>query len=63
MDEISSTMDYMQIYLTRIMLCEKAAEFLGCVFELMINGMIINRQKKIISEPRLSAGEKEVSEE
>ncbi len=63
MDAISSTMDYMQIYLTRIMLCEKAAEFLGCVFELMINGMIINRQKKIISEPRLSAGEKEVSEE
>ncbi len=63
MDDISSTMDYMQIYLTRIMLCEKAAEFLGCVFELMINGMIINRQKKIAAEPALSASEKEVSEE
>ena len=63
MDSISSTMEYMQIYLTRILLCEKAAEFLGCVFELMINGMIINRQKKNMPEPQLTDGEKEVSEE
>lgn len=63
MDDISSTMDYMQIYLSRILLCEKAAEFLGCVFELMINGMIINRQKNTESVPRLTESEKEVSEE
>lgn len=62
MDDISSTMDYMQIYLTRILLCEKAAEFLGCVFELVINGSVINRQKKIEVQPP-SAGEKEVSED
>lgn len=63
MDDISSTMDYMQIYLSRILLCEKAAEFLGCVFELMINGAIINRQKPTASAPKLAAGEKRVSEE
>ena len=53
----------MQIYLTRILLCEKAAEFLGCVFELMINGAVINRQKSVAAEPQLAVGEKEVSEE
>lgn len=63
MDDISSTLDYMQIYLTRILLCEKAAEFLGCVFELMINGAVINRQKSVAAEPQLAVGEKEVSEE
>ena len=63
MDAISSTMDYMQIYLTRILLCEKAAEFLGCVFELMINGAVINRQKPIVPVPQLTAGERNVSEE
>lgn len=63
MDDISSTLDYMQIYLTRILLCEKAAEFLGCVFELMINGAVINRQKSVVAEPQLAVGEKEVSEE
>ena len=62
-DAISSTMDYMQIYLTRILLCEKAAEFLGCVFELMINGAVINRQKPIVPVPQLTAGERNVSEE
>ena len=63
MDDIASTMDYMQIYMSRIILCEKAAEFLGCVFELMINGMIVNRQKRTDAEPRLTANEREVGEE
>lgn len=63
MDDISSTLDYMQIYLSRILLCEKAAEFLGCVFELMINGAVINRQKAATVAPKLTPGEKQVSEE
>ena len=63
MDASSSTMDYMQIYLTRILLCEKAAEFLGCVFELVINDAVINRQKPAEPHHTLDAGEKNVSEE
>lgn len=63
MDTTSATMEYLQIYLTRVVLCEKAAGFLGCTFELMINGAIINRQKKMETKIQLSAGEKEVSEE
>lgn len=63
MDTTSATMEYLQIYLTRIILCEKAASFLGCTFELVINGSLINRQKKMESEVLLKPGEKEVSEE
>lgn len=67
MDAISSTMEYMQIYISRILLCEKAAEFLGCVFELVINGAVINRQRKIDAGEAVreveTPGEKKVSEE
>ena len=63
MDDISSTMDYMQIYLTRIMLCEQAAHYLGCIFELVINDAVINRQKKPDAPVALKRGEKEVSED
>ena len=63
MDDISSTLEYMQIYLSRILLCEKAAEFLGCVFELMITGAVGNRQKHIAASPHLAESEKKVSEE
>lgn len=63
MDDVSSTMDYMQIYMSRILLCEKAAEFLGCVFELVINGALINRQKVISTETVSADGFTEVSEE
>lgn len=63
MDTNSSTMEYMQIYLSRIMLCEQAAHFLGCVFELVINDAVINRQKKPDTPVALKRGEKEVSED
>lgn len=63
MDTTSATMEFLQIYLTRVVLCEKAAGFLGCTFELMINDAIINRQKKMEPKMVLSAGETEVSEE
>lgn len=64
MDKTSSPMDYMQIYLSRMMLCEKAAEFLGCVFELIINNTVINNQKAVARlSVQLNKTEKEVSEE
>lgn len=63
MDERSSTMEYMQIYLSRIVLCESAAAYLDCVFELVINGAVINRQKPPDTNKPLEAGETQVSEE
>ena len=46
MDESSSVMDFMEIYLTRMQMCEEAANFLGCRFELVVNGLNINRVPK-----------------
>ncbi len=37
--DISPVMDYFEIFLTRMMMCRRAAEFLGQNFELDINGM------------------------
>ena len=45
MDESSSVMDFMEIYLTRMQMCEEAANFLGCRFELVVNGVNINRTR------------------
>ncbi len=36
--EISPVMDYFEIFLTRMLLCRRAANFLGCKFGLEING-------------------------
>jgi metal-dependent HD superfamily phosphatase/phosphodiesterase len=36
---ICSVMDYFEIFLTRMILCRRAAEFLGLKFELLINNM------------------------
>ncbi|MEG0767723.1 MAG: phosphohydrolase [Clostridia bacterium] len=44
MDTTSSVMEYLQIYLQRIAMCEQAAAFLGCSFDLVINGRSINNQ-------------------
>lgn len=63
MDQTSSTMEYMQIYLSRMVLCEKAADFLGYVFELVINGSLINRQRTFSEKTQLAKTEKPVSEE
>lgn len=35
--EISAVMDYFEIFLSRMLLCRKAADYLGSQFELMIN--------------------------
>lgn len=47
MDNSSSVMDYLKIYLKRIVMSEKAAHFLGCQFKLMINDVLINTPNKI----------------
>lgn len=36
--QISPVMDYFEIFLTRMFMCRRAAEFLGCKFALEING-------------------------
>lgn len=43
MNESSSPMDFMTIYLTRMQMCEMSAQFLGCNFGLYINGVKLNR--------------------
>ena len=63
MDNTSATMEYMQIYLSRMVLSEKAAAFLGCWFELVINGNVINRRKPVPAAVHPKAGETEVSED
>ncbi|NPV92521.1 MAG: HD domain-containing protein [Firmicutes bacterium] len=35
--QICSVVDYFEIYMVKMMLCRKAAQFLGCQFELWIN--------------------------
>ena len=42
MDETSSVLEYTQIYTARIVMCEQAAAFLNCAFELVINGQTVN---------------------
>ena len=46
MDETSSVMEYLTIYLERIQMCEAAAEVLGQRFELYINGSQVNNHKE-----------------
>jgi metal-dependent HD superfamily phosphatase/phosphodiesterase len=36
--EIASIMEYFELFLDRMVMCRRAAETLGCEFELMING-------------------------
>ena len=44
MDESSSVLEYLSIDLPRILMCEKAAEFLGQHFELFINDRPVNNR-------------------
>ncbi len=39
----SSPMDFLAIYMTRMLMCEKCAKFLGCNFALYINNVKLNR--------------------
>lgn len=60
MNEISSPMEYMQIYMTRLVLCEKASAALGCTFELVINGSAINRKQDISVSEEMLRGKDEL---
>lgn len=62
MDNTSATMEYLQIYLPRMVLSEKASAFLGYWYELVINGNVINRRKPV-SKVEPKEGETEVSED
>ncbi len=50
MDETSSVLEYLQIYLARIIMCEQAAAFLNCSFDLVINGRPVNNRPKVIQD-------------
>ena len=45
MDESSSVLEYLSIYLPRIIMCEKAAAYLGQGFDLTINGNPVNNRR------------------
>ena len=63
MDATCAPMDYLKIYMSRMELSEKAADFLGCTFELIINGLVINRHTRSTSAVVLRDSEKQVSSE
>jgi metal-dependent HD superfamily phosphatase/phosphodiesterase len=44
MGSSSSVLEYLQIYLPRIIMCETAAKYLGCSFQLVINDHPINNR-------------------
>ena len=46
MDDSSSVMEYLQIYHSRIVMCEQAAAFLKCSFDLVINGRPVNNRPR-----------------
>ncbi len=48
-DSSSSVMEFLQIYMSRMVLSEKAANYLGCTFDLVANGLTINNHKKLSS--------------
>ena len=41
-DNNSSIMEFLQIYMSRMVMSEKAAKFLGCSFEIVANGLMLN---------------------
>ena len=43
MKEHATPMEFLQIYLGRMKMCEKSAKFLGCTFKLVINGLVMNK--------------------
>ncbi len=44
MDDTSSVLEYCQIYMPRIAMCEKAAAYLNCSFDLCINNTHVNNR-------------------
>lgn len=59
MDESSSIKEFFEIYMSRMTLSEKAAAYLNCRFEIIINGVLINpvpKMPKAKPEPPESNG-------
>jgi len=54
MDDTSSVLEYFEIYTQRIAMCEKAARFLDCSFDLVINGYPVNNR---VPKPQQAAQE------
>lgn len=52
MNSSSSVMEYLKIYIDRIVMSEKAAHYLGCEFRLYINDVLINSPKEIVKEDK-----------
>lgn len=50
MDESSSVMEFMTIFLKRMRMCEQAAAFLKCRLDIVVNGVTINNQRLINKE-------------
>ena len=42
MDDSSSVMEFMDIYLRRMRMCEESAKYLGCRLLLVVNNTVIN---------------------
>jgi metal-dependent HD superfamily phosphatase/phosphodiesterase len=42
-NQISSVLEYFEIFISRMVMCRKAADFLGCRFILNINGNVLTR--------------------
>ena len=57
MDNSSSVMDYLSLFLPRMMMCERAARFLVCAFRLYINDIIINTVRQMSPNQIDKAGE------
>ena len=62
MSSSSAPMEYLQIYLSRMVMCEKAATYLGYTFELVINGVLINHHRRSFgTRIKLRGAEKELT--
>ena len=63
MDSTSAPMEYLQIYLERMVMCETAATRLGYTFELVINGVLINHHKRSRGKYTLGSNEGVLSQD
>ena len=52
MNRSSSVMEYLKIYIDRIVMSEKAANYLGCEFRLYINDVLINSPKEMAKDDK-----------
>lgn len=46
MKDHATPMEFMEIYFSRMRMCENSAAFLGCVFKLIINGHVMNHMEQ-----------------